>query len=176
MENIQLETMLNFAKQIVVSLRTSTLKISLVDKVGENLFQEILEYLEINQEVSKEELDILNQYKATFKLLPEDIFSMDVILLDIKEGKSPWQKPEVSFLNKLLENQFITEDESIRYLAHHNYYQKVMEVCEEKPELLQLAKKYGSERTRINFKNYEIMKALDSRLTPRGKIEKREKI
>lgn len=176
MDNIQVETILFFAKQVVISLRNNLLKLNAVNDIGKSLFEDVIEYLEENQEVTKEELELLKKYKAVFTLSHDEIWSMDCILLDIKEGKSHWQKPQVSSLIKLLEHQFINEDESVRYLAHHNYYQEVMEICEDKPELLQLAKKYGSERTRINFKNYETMKVLESRLKPLGKKEKREKI
>lgn len=176
MDNIQVETILFFAKQVVISLRDNLLKLNAVNDIGKSLFEDVIEYLEENQEITKEELELLKKYKAVFTLSHDEIWSMDCILLDIKEGNSHWQKPPVSSLIKLLEHQFVNEDESVRYLAHHNYYQEVMEICEDKPELLQLAKKYGSERTRINFKNYETMKVLESRLTPLGKKEKREKI
>lgn len=176
MENIQIETLIFFAKQVVVAMQNSTLRFSVVEDIGKKMFNEVIDYLDENNEVSEEEINLLKKYNIIFSFSSEELFCAEIVYLDIKEGKKHWQEVNISVLDKLLQHKLINQQEAVRFLAHNNYYTKAIELCELYPELLPLAQKYGSERTRINFRNYETMKSLQLRLVPKGKTEKREKI
>ena len=82
----------------------------------------------------------------------------------------------IKLLKKLYDLELINKEEKIRYLAHYNYYDEVIELLEEENNYFNLAKKYGSVNTRLNFHKYEIMKNLEKKLKLKNKLDSKVKI
>lgn len=176
MDLINIETMLFFGKKIVTSLREESCQITTIYDMGKPLYLELLEYLQENNEVSETELKKLQHMLAIFEYPPEEIQLMNNFIKEIQEGKSHWEPTNVELIEKMLDDHLIEEKETMRYLAHHNHFHQVVAWCEGKEELFSIARKYGSEKTRANFNNYETMKKLETKLIPTGMKSKKVKI
>lgn len=176
MENIKIEMLLFSARNLVVSLRENKPIFELIFDFGSKYFNEIIEYLVENQEISNEEKEILENNKVIFNYSKEKVLLMELLKQEVLEGKEHWKELSIDLLEEMLSINMISEENAIRYLAHKNNYHQVIAWSENKKDLFELAKKYGSERTQIQFKNYETMKKMEEKLPVLEKKEKRIKI
>lgn len=179
MEFLEIEMILFFAKKIISFLDNDETDYQFLYDLGKENLNNVCDYLIDNNEIKVENLGKLNNYKNIFMFNHDEIKYVQDLMNDIKQGKESWKNLNVdyaSILNKLLEMNFINIDEKIRYLAHHNHYEEIIEICDDENSHLILAKKYGSIDTRLNLKKYELMKNLKCKLNVKNILEKKIKI
>ena len=176
MEYLKIEMLLFSARNLIVSLRENKPVFGLIYDFGINYFNEIIEYLTENNEISKEEMYTLDSYKVIFNYDKSKVLLMECLKEEVLEGKEHWQEIGIDLLEEMVSINMVTQESAIRYLAHRNNYHQVIGWIETKKDLLEIAKKYGSQKTQIQFQNYETMKKIESKLPALEKKEKRLKI
>lgn len=173
MKNIEVEMILFFAKEVLLSLRQNKPIYLFIFEIGKPRFKDVMEFLIENNEISEEEKNELLNINNIFNFIKKDIQLMESMKIEIQEGKTHWENLNIELLEKMIHLNLINEKDAIRYLAHRNHYNQVIAWSESKRELFEIAKKYGSERTQIKFKNYETMKSLENKLLIKNSLKEK---
>ena len=126
MEYLKIEMLLFSARNLIVSLRENKPVFGLIYDFGINYFNEIIEYLTENNEISKEEMYTLDSYKVIFNYDKSKVLLMECLKEEVLEGKEHWQEIGVDLLEEMVSINMITEESAIRYLAHRNNYHQVI--------------------------------------------------
>ena len=176
MKHLKIEMLLFSARNLILTLRENKPIFGLIYDFGINYFNEIMQYLIENKEISEEEMKTLEFYKVIFNYEKSKVLLMEELKQEALEGKEHWQEIEVDLLEEMVSINMITEESAVRYLAHRNNYHQVIPWVESKKDLFEIAKKYGSQKTQIQFLNYETMKKMEEKLPIKEKAEKRLKI
>ena len=126
MENLKIEMLLFSARNLIIALRENKPIFGLIYDFGINYFNEIMQYLIENKEISEEEMKTLEFYKVIFNYEKSKVLLMEELKQEALEGKEHWQEIGVDLLEEMVSINMINEESAIRYLAHRNNYHQVI--------------------------------------------------